>query len=281
MKKILRAIGFPVLLLAAASCAYAAEEAVTIETLPDQTTVTVGMMFLVKARVFNSSDSTTDFWANTCSFDKQWMTDSKGVFIQAWTCEENGLERIELEPEAAYEKSIILYVPKQEKTGPVKFRLGFRRMDESGDMTEPVWGEPVTIRVIVPEGTVPGGTAKSLPPAPEVQESPKADSGPAQIYTDPAVPVHVRPGETFSISLASNPSTGYSWKMDFSEEEKNLALLDSKHVAASEPMPGAPGKQVYTFKALKAGQTKIRLVYGRPWAPSSADTREVFTVIAQ
>ena len=289
MKKILWALGFSGLLFVGTSGVSAAENLITVKTFPDQTTVTVGMMFLVKVQVLNTSEDTFDFWANTCAFDKQWVTDQAGVFIQSWTCGENGLEQITLEPDDVYEKSIILYVPKQEKSGPVTFRLGFKRMNENGDVIEPVWGDPVTVRVIVPGGGVADGKTVS-PTAPvestaaqaaPAQESPKAESGPSQTYTDPAMPVKVRPGETFKISVTSNPSTGYAWKLDFPKEEKGLMLLDSKHIEASKPMPGAPGNQVYTFKALKTGETKIRLVYQRPWVPSSADTREIFTVIAQ
>ncbi len=279
MKKIFKAFVLPVLLLAAVSGACAAEEPVAVEALPDQTTVTLGMMFLVKTRVINSSEGSTDFWANTCSFEKQWVTDQEGIFIQAWTCNENGLEQIDLGPEEVYEKNLILYIPKQEKSGPVKFRLGFKRMDDTGDMTEPVWGDPVTIHVIVPEGTAPAAATPAREEPPKKSSQP-VDS-PPRIYTDPKEPIQVKPGKTFMISLASNPSTGYGWKMEFPEEEKILTLLDSKHVISSEPMPGAPGKQTYTFRALKAGQTKVRLVYQRPWIPSSADTREIFTVIVQ
>lgn len=280
MKKIFGAIVFfPFLFLAAVPFVCAAEDPIVVETIPDQTTVDVGMMFRVKAWVFNNSNDTIGFWAQTCSVEKQWVTDSQDVLIQPWTCEENGLEEIDLEPGDGYEKSIILYIPKREKTGPVTFRLGFKRMDESGEMTEPVWGDSVKMHVAVSGGNPPGETAMS-PEAPGAT-SQRTESDTAPTYTDPAAPIRTRAGETFLISLESNPSTGYSWKMDPPEGDKTLELLDSRDVASSAPMPGAPGKQVYTLRALSAGQTKINFIYQRPWEPGRADQREIFTVVVE
>ena len=131
---------------------YAEDPSLTIQAAPDQNTAKLGMMFLTRVRVVNSSaDTTTGFWANTCSYEKHWMTDNPAVFIQSWTCNENTLEEVTLEPEAAYEKNVILYISQQEKTGPVSFRLGFKRMSENGDIAEPLWSDPVTMTVVVPE----------------------------------------------------------------------------------------------------------------------------------
>lgn len=279
MNKILRALGLSPLCFAAAFCVYGAEDPIKVKVLPDQTVVTLGIMFLTKVQVRNASENGTDFWAETCSFDKQWVTDRPGLFIQPWTCEENGIEQIQLAPGDVYEKSVVLYVPEQEKSGPVTFRLGFKRMNENGDEAAPVWSDPVTVRVIVPGGASSRGIA-AVQKVPALG-SPQADSGLPRTYTDPTAPIRVRPGATFSISLTSNPSTGYVWKMDFPEEKKGLMFLGSKQGAVSAPMAGAPGNQVYTFRALKTGETKIKFVYERPWNPSNADTREIFTVIVQ
>jgi len=73
-------------------------------------------------------------------------------------------------------------------------------------------------------------------------------------------------GETFTISLESNPSTGYLWEAEFDSEF--LKLVDSKFVSEptedGPPMVGAPGIQTFEFLALKQGQTRVTMIYKRP-----------------
>ncbi len=143
---------------------YAEDPSLTIQAAPDQNTAKLGMMFLTRVRVVNSSaDTTTGFWVNTCSYEKHWMTDDPGVFIQSWTCNENTLEEITLEPGDAYEKNIILYISQQGKTGPVDFRLGFKRMSENGDIAEPLWSDTVTMNVVVPDDAQDGALSGAEP----------------------------------------------------------------------------------------------------------------------
>jgi len=272
-----------------------------IQALPDQNTIKAGMMFLVHARVVNSSpDTSTEFWGNTCSYEKHWVTDNPGVFIQSWTCNENTLEQITLSPGDAYEKSIIIYIPKEGKTEPVTFRLGFKRMSEDGDVAEPLWSDPVTMRVIVPDAPpnseTPASTdetsqtedPESAAPAEEDEASQTSASEPATlaesqalVFQDPDVPIKVGPGKEFSISLVSNPSTGFRWKMTLPKDEKAVMLLGSEHVASQEVMPGVPGQEVFKFKALTVGETKATFVYERSWETKTAPTRKVFTILVQ
>jgi len=228
------------------------------------------------------------------------MTDNAGVFIQSWTCNENTLEQITLDSGDAYEKNIILYIPKKDKTEPVSFRLGFKRMSEDGDVAEPLWSDPVTMNVIVPDEmkevaspTVTEVTSqaagqapvipvetKEIPPAPAPDSAVPAGS-PSLGFEDPGVPIRVRPGEEFSIVLVSNPSTGFRWKMTLPEDQKIVTFLGASHVAPQEVMPGAPGKEVYKFKAMTPGETKADFVYERPWEPKTAPTRKIFTILVQ
>jgi inhibitor of cysteine peptidase len=73
--------------------------------------------------------------------------------------------------------------------------------------------------------------------------------------------------ETFNISLASNPSTGYEWEI----RECNysvLELADSHYGSPKYPSPpplGAGGWQNWTFRGIKDGKTTLKLVYWRPW----------------
>lgn len=77
--------------------------------------------------------------------------------------------------------------------------------------------------------------------------------------------ISVRVNESFEISLKSNPSTGYTW-MDPIYDSEYLTLTGSTYILPPlSNVSGAPGTQVYTFKALKAGDTEIKLIYKRPW----------------
>jgi hypothetical protein len=80
------------------------------------------------------------------------------------------MEEITIENGKAYQKNIILYIPKPEKAGPVTFRLGFKRMSENGDIADPLWSDPVTMNVTIPEGSVRFEKPK---PSPATVEKPK------------------------------------------------------------------------------------------------------------
>jgi len=272
-----------------------------IQVLPDQSTVKSGMMFLVNAQVVNSSsDTSVEFWSNSCSYEKHWVADNAEVVIQSWTCNENTLEQNTLDPGDAYEKNIILYIPKKDKTGPVSFRLGFKRMSENGDVAEPLWSDPITMNVVVPEEM-----KESAPPALEESSSPGADEVPAVPveenkisstktsdleasaeskfleFEDPGVPIRVQAGDEFAIALDSNPSTGFRWRMTLPKDQEFVTFLGSSHIVSEEVMPGVPGKEVYKFKAVAPGETKADFVYERPWEPKAAPTRKIFTILVQ
>lgn len=290
-------VSLTALVLFSSSPVRAEDLSLKIQTLPDQTTVKAGMMFLVRAQVVNSSsDTSSEFWGNTCSYEKHWVTDNPGVFIQSWTCDENSLEQITLEPGDIYEKNIILYIPKKDKTEPVTFRLGFKRMSENGDVAEPLWGDPVTMQVIVPEemkesapaadaSVQPADQAPAAPtevkePSEAVQsEPPVAVSSDSRVFQDPGIPIKVASGEEFSIALASNPSTGFRWKMTLPEDDQTVAFLGSEHVVSEEVMPGVPGTEVFKFKAATPGEIKADFVYIRPWETITAPPRKIFTIL--
>ena len=80
------------------------------------------------------------------------------------------------------------------------------------------------------------------------------------------------PGDTLLIiELESNPATGYTWEV-VNLDSQVLKLIDNVLRAsnkatqtASTPLLGAPQTQVLRFAGLRAGQSKVELVYRRPW----------------
>lgn len=75
-------------------------------------------------------------------------------------------------------------------------------------------------------------------------------------------------GQTLSITLESNPSTGYSWQVT----EVDKAVLHQSggpefksSSANNPPMPGAGGTETFRFETIGTGTTTLKLVYVRPW----------------
>jgi predicted secreted protein len=77
--------------------------------------------------------------------------------------------------------------------------------------------------------------------------------------------VTTKPGRQFSLTLESNPTTGYQWELAKPIEGSCVALVTNQFVRAKSKLSGAPGKEVWRFKALRAGEATIELKYVRPW----------------
>lgn len=64
--------------------------------------------------------------------------------------------------------------------------------------------------------------------------------------------------ETFTITLPSNPSTGYSWTPDY---DSNYLELVNESFNESDGGIGSGGNETFVFKAIKAGETNINFAY--------------------
>lgn len=109
-----------------------------------------------------------------------------------------------------------------------------------------------------------------------------SDQSAEMTVTDPSKPIEVQAGETFTIVLASNPSTGYHW--DFTGElDREIVEFVSNEYEAEEPaMPGSGGVDVWKFKAVSAGQTEITLGSFPPGADVTEPEETVtFTIIVK
>jgi predicted secreted protein len=73
----------------------------------------------------------------------------------------------------------------------------------------------------------------------------------------PGEPVTVAQGRSFTITLRSNPSTGYRWDPQY--DRAALSLTDSVFISDPNPhnLVGVPGSQVFTFQGLAKGTTTI------------------------
>ncbi len=90
-------------------------------------------------------------------------------------------------------------------------------------------------------------------------------------YDNPDEPIEVEEGLEFSLVLESNPTTGYSWRLSEPLDGERLRLVENTFEAKGgshgegEEIVGAPGEEVWTFEALKAGEVEVKMEYVRPW----------------
>jgi inhibitor of cysteine peptidase len=96
-----------------------------------------------------------------------------------------------------------------------------------------------------------------------------AVSAPAQ----DSKPMSVAMGQEFKVTLASNPTTGYSWALAKPLDEKIVKLVTNVYVAPETRLVGAGGNQIWTFKAAGEGKTEIALKYVRPWETNVAPVK--------
>ncbi len=79
--------------------------------------------------------------------------------------------------------------------------------------------------------------------------------------------INVTAGNSFTVTLCSNPTTGFQWS-EAAQINDPTVIQQTNHKSVppeSEGMVGAPGKQVWTFKALKKGTSNVSVEYSQPW----------------
>jgi len=90
--------------------------------------------------------------------------------------------------------------------------------------------------------------------------------------------ITVTSGDVVTVTLVSNPTTGYSWQV--MEIDNAILVQDGdpeyKQSPGSEGLVGAGGTETFRFKAVGTGETKLGLGYMRPW--ESVQPIETFSV---
>lgn len=100
------------------------------------------------------------------------------------------------------------------------------------------------------------------------------------VYTeaDSGATVEVAIGDSVTVCLQENPSTGYSWR---EEHSAGLELLTDRFLSPSPSpsagMVGVPGTREFVFRAASAGTQSVSAVYVRPWEEDGTG-REAFSL---
>jgi len=85
----------------------------------------------------------------------------------------------------------------------------------------------------------------------------------------------IRVGEEFVIALDAMPTAGYTWQAKFDNEY--LRLVDESFQPHDTEIIGSGARQVFSFRAVRAGETTVTLVYKRPWE-LAVKRQEAFSV---
>ena len=93
--------------------------------------------------------------------------------------------------------------------------------------------------------------------------------------------VEVRAGQQFAISLAANPSTGYTWEPEALDATMFEQVGEPEFEGSDPGLLGAGGILTLTFEALKPGTATLTLVYHRSWEVdvAPADTFSVTVMV--
>lgn len=91
------------------------------------------------------------------------------------------------------------------------------------------------------------------------------------IYRIGAQQIQAKVGDSFTIELEGNPTTGYEWQLSL--DESKLELVEQSH----QPLTGNVGGGEITrfvIKPLAAGAALIRAVYQRQWETTPAQQHD-------
>ena len=74
--------------------------------------------------------------------------------------------------------------------------------------------------------------------------------------------ITVKKGQEFTITLESNPTTGYQWIPTFNTSIINLV---SHSFQPSTKLMGSSGTETFKFKATNQGTEPLKMIYKRSW----------------
>ena len=86
----------------------------------------------------------------------------------------------------------------------------------------------------------------------------------AENPTDMNSDFEIEVGDKIYIKLCSNATTGFAWSYEMSGD-KAVKEEDHDFEAPEGDLPGAPGKETWTFEAIEKGTAVINMEYSQPW----------------
>ncbi len=101
-------------------------------------------------------------------------------------------------------------------------------------------------------------------------------------FSEHPIPIAVQTGTQFTITLPSNVTTGYSWRLAKEPDPKILKFVSSTYVESSGTAIGRGGTEVWTFQAVAKGSQTVKMDYARPWEKNASPAKsQTFAVSVQ
>lgn len=101
-----------------------------------------------------------------------------------------------------------------------------------------------------------------------------------RVFSGSEAPFAMKVGDEFVLTLESNPSTGYLWRLAEKPDENTVTLVSSEYRAVPDTKRvGAGGNEVWTFRAKGKGKAAINLIYVRPWEKDIPPARTACVII--
>lgn len=97
------------------------------------------------------------------------------------------------------------------------------------------------------------------------------------------IPISAARGSEITITLASNHTTGYSWRLANKPNAAVVKFLRSEYVAPNNTgRVGQGGVEALSFRAVGRGTSTIVLEYARPWEKNVQPAKkQVFSVMVK
>ncbi|MGS7252606.1 protease inhibitor I42 family protein [Pseudomonas anuradhapurensis] len=94
---------------------------------------------------------------------------------------------------------------------------------------------------------------------------------PIELGAESECPTRLQVGQTLTLTLPSNPSTGYRWRIENPAANVLRSLGPEVYSAPEEEdVVGSAGVSTWRYQANRAGEAQLVLVYQQPWAADVA-----------
>jgi predicted secreted protein len=85
--------------------------------------------------------------------------------------------------------------------------------------------------------------------------------------------VSVAVGDTLTLRLPENRTTGYVWSL--AERPPGLVLEDDRSVPGTDTAPGAGGEHLFRWRAEQPGAWRVALRLAREWESAALEERQL------
>ena len=134
-------------------------------------------------------------------------------------------------------------------TGTYKINGVYKRSWEQQTADDTTWTATITVK------------------SPELSKEPAKEASLSLTNDDNGSENTVSKGDIIKITLAENPTTGYTWQLDTTGFE----VVSDEYIAPNTNLVGAGGNHVWELKAVNTGTYKINGIYKRSWEQQTAD----------